>query len=490
MDLVTQEIQKAYLKKHAKIALARLSFYDYCRIIDPDGYVNDDRYLEEYCDILNNFYYGNLLKPDGKPYKKLMINLPPQHKKTRTMIHFCTWVLGRNRQERIITASYNDRIAFDFSKYSRDEIEMDKIDPSVTVYRDIFPNSRLKRGSSALDKWALEGEHFNYLGAGIGGSITSKGATLQIVDDPIKGAFEAMNENLLEKIWLWYTGTFMSRVSAQFGEPLEIILMTRWAKKDLCGRILDSDDADNWYQFLREVYDKEKDEMLSPTTLNKGRYDHIKKTIPAHIFQANYHQKTMDLVGSLYKNFKTYDELPKDVKGNLLFSEIKAYVDTADTGEDWLCAIAYGVYLGYAYVLDIYFTDAAMEETEPKTADMLYHNGVKHCKIESNNGGRGFARNVKTKLWQKFESRTPVIKWFHQSKNKRARILTNATSVEELLLFPKGWESMYPDFHGAMISYQKLEIKDQHDDAPDCCTGIIEDITKFQGNIEAVPNIL
>ncbi|KAK9679493.1 hypothetical protein QE152_g40005 [Popillia japonica] len=68
-----------------------------------------------------------------------------------------------------------------------------------------------------------------------------------------------------------------------------------------------------------------------------------------------------------------------------------------------------------------------MEITEPETAKMLYEDGVNVADIESNNGGRGFARNVQAILKDKYKSNRCNIKPFHQSQNKQSRILSNST---------------------------------------------------------------
>ena len=59
------------------------------------------------------------------------------------------------------------------------------------------------------------------------------------------------------------------------------------------------------------------------------------------------------LKGGFIPVSKTYSELPKDANGKLVFSKIQNYTDTADTGDDYLCSINYGVYNGEAYVLDV-----------------------------------------------------------------------------------------------------------------------------------------
>jgi predicted phage terminase large subunit-like protein len=189
----------------------------------------------------------------------------------------------------------------------------------------------------------------------------------------------------------------------------------------------------------------------------------------ADIVSANYQQIPIDIKGKLYSSFKTYEELPQ-------FQGISAYCDTADEGKDYLCNIIYGVYNHEAYALDVYYTKDPMEITEPETARRLTEYKVNNAKIESNNGGRGFARNIQRILDQTRNYRT-IVKWFHQSKNKQARILTNATWIMEHLYFPVNWRDKWPDYYEAMTTYQK-EGKNAHDDAPDATTGVAEDFER------------
>lgn len=464
------------LAYEAKLELARRDFWEYCKLTSPDFYLDERVHLRKLADTLNKLYHGELFKPDGGPYKKLIINMPPQHGKSRTLINFCQWILGNDNSERIISCSYNDDAAHDFSRYARDGIQELKLQEEI-VYSDIFPDTKIKRGDSAYDKWALEGQHFNYLGAGIGGSITGKGGTVLIVDDPVKSAEIALNENALEKIWTWYTGTFLSRVSAKDGEPIEIIVMTRWSKNDLCGKILSSKEFNNWYVLTMKAYDEETGSMLCPSLLNKTRYDSLKSLMMPEIFLANYDQEPIDIRGRLYQSFKTYTEIPKFSNGSPAFEAIYNYTDTADEGNDYLCSICYGKYQGEAYILDVIYTKDPMETTEPAVAKMLIKNNVKIATIESNNGGRGFARAIERLLWDKYNTRQISVKWFHQSQNKISRILTNSSFVQDHIYFPVNWCDRFPDYSKAMMSFQK-EGKNTHDDAPDATTGVAERLDK------------
>ncbi len=473
-------------EKEKILEQGRSNFWCYCQIKNPDYYTDEKLYLKSFCEDLQKLYEGKLLKPDKTSYKKIIINMPPRFGKSRTLINFTQWILGKNQSERIITCSYNDTSAGDFSKYTRDGITEQKFTNDYFVFSDFFPNVKIKHGSNSYFNWALEGQFFNYLGTGMGGSVTGKGGSILIIDDLIKLAEEAFNQERLEKIWQWYTGTFLSRGDAKGGEPIEIIVMTRWSDNDICGRILSTEEAKDWYVIKLEAYDEKEDKMLCEDVLSKDRYNLLSKKMIYEIFRANYHQETIDQQGRLYKNLKTYNLLPMDERGNLVVEGVHNYTDTADEGGDYLCSICYAVYKGEAYIVDVYYTKDGMEITEPKTAEMLVKNKTNKARIESNNGGRGFARNVEKLIWEKHNTRSVVITWFHQSENKMARILSQSSFVQEHIYFPVNWKDRWPTFYKHITSFMK-EGKNKNDDAPDTLTGIAENVGSHK-NVSAAPS--
>jgi len=304
------------------------------------------------------------------------------------------------------------------------------------------------------------------------GGVTGKGGSILMIDDPIKLADEAYNEERLNKIWDWRTGTFLSRGESESGqEPLEIINMTRWCDGDLCGRILSSNNAKDWYVIKYKAYNESENKMLCDKILSYERYRELQSEMVLEIFEANYNQETINQVGRLYKTLKTYDKLPT------INLDVFNYTDTADEGNDFLCSINYAVYNGEVYVLNVYYTQHGMEITEPAVANFLFEDKVKIAYIESNNGGRGFARNVERLLWENNKSRNTIIKWFHQSENKKARINTASAFIQNHVYFPVNWKDRFPDFYKSMNTYLK-EGKNKHDDAEDCITGVAEKMMK------------
>ncbi len=452
-----------------KKALARKSFFDYCNLKAPDFYKPDRQYLVRLCNELQEFYESD--------DEVLIVNLPPRHGKSRTAGNFVEWVLGNNKHEKIMTGSYNETLSTMFSKNVRNTIQEVKVDKDKIVYSDIFPGIRIKYGDGAMNLWSLEGSYNNYLATSPTGTATGFGCTLMIIDDLIKNAQEAYNEEVLQKHWDWFTNTMLSRLEE--GGKI-IIIMTRWATGDLAGRALEHYKEQG--AKVRHISMKalQKDgTMLCPEILSRKSYEAKCKAMGIEIASANYQQEPVDIKGRLYTSFKTYTKLPMDEKGNLLFTSIRNYTDTADQGDDYLCSINYGVYNGEAYILNVLYTKQPMEVTEPAVAKMLYEDKVNIADIESNNGGRGFARQVERILHEKYRTNRVQINWFHQSKNKKARILSNSTWVMNHVYFPVNWKDRFPEYYEAMTKYQK-EGKNLHDDAPDATTGIAEKINAGQ----------
>ena len=472
-----------YLKREQSIRTMRTSFWDYCKMRAPDFYKESRPHLKDLCNIFQGFYFGGIINPHtGTPYTKMMWNLPPRLGKTRTLVNGCAWILGINPKERILSCSYNGDEATDFSKYTRNAIMEEKVYPDDIVHSDVFPNCKISHNDGSYGKWALEGEFFSYKGAGVGGGVTGKGATWAIIDDLLKSAEDAFSDIAKKQVWEWYTGTFLSRMEE--GSRL-IINMARWATDDPCGMIFaNEDEKNNWLVVKMEAIDEEGN-MLCPELLSKKSYYDKMKNMHPMIFRANYHQKPVDIEGRLYKRFNTYtnESLPKD------FDTIIAYGDTADEGNDYLAIGIVGVLKNRIYMLDILYTQRGMEFTEIETARLLDQWKVDKVRIESNSGGRSFARAVRDKLLDVHNNSNVDVTWFHQTRNKMGRIKTASNYVMNYLYFPEDWNRRFPAYCESMTNFQ-ANGKNKHDDAQDMTTGLVEMArSKRKSEINYVPGV-
>ena len=442
---------KEELKKQAILELARRDFFEYCKLTAPDFYKEDRIFIKNMCNELQNFYESN--------EQIMVINLPPRHGKSRTAGKLVEWIFGKNNKEKVMTGSYNETLSGTFAKSVRDTIAAEKTE-GVLVYNDIFPNTKIKYGEASSSKWALEGSNqANYLATSPTGTATGFGCTIMIIDDLIKNVQEAYNETILKKQIDWFNNTMLSRTENNFKL---IIIMTRWASNDLAGYILENFDNVKHINY-KAVQDDGN--MLCEEILCKKDYILKTKNMNKDIIYANYQQEPIDVKNRLYSNFKTYNELPPA-------HYIMNYTDTADEGSDFLCSIDYQMYNKEYYILDIIYTQEAMEITEPAVAKMMTKDNVGYANIESNNGGRGFARNVQRELKELNNNHTKI-NWFHQSENKIARILSNSTAVMNNIYFPINWKDKFPEFAAHILHYIR-DGNNEHDDAEDCLTGVYE----------------
>lgn len=459
---------KEFSKKRAKIEFAKRNLWGYCMAVAPEFY--NEIYLKEICDAIQEF-----IKNDDEV---LIINAPPRHGKTRTVTLATEWLLGKNPKCKIMTCSYNENLSLTFSKTVRNAIAgSESFKNDVITFKDIFPKVNIKRGSSAVQKWALEeSEEDNYLATSLSGTATGIGADLIIIDDLVKNAEEAYNASVLEKHWDWYRNTILSR--GEGNNSKIIVVMTRWNTKDLAGRLIEACQNENVKFKLLTFKAYNNGKMLNDKILNFEKYQMRLKFTDEAIVRANYDQEPIDLKGKLYEHLITYEKLPNIVR-------VMANCDTADTGQDYLCSIAYAVGDDKInYILDVIYTKESMEITEKKVAKQLTDYNVNIFYPESNNGGRGFSRAVERICRDELANRITVFKPYTQTQNKQARILSNATAVELNIRFPKDWKQRFPEFYQHVTEYQR-EGKNAHDDAEDCLTSIVEKTMQKRGLIGA-----
>ncbi|MFC6324031.1 phage terminase large subunit [Companilactobacillus baiquanensis] len=457
------------IERGAKIELARRHFFDFCHLRMPDFYKADRKYLVDLCNDLEEF-----LSSDDQV---LVVNEPPRHGKSLTATNFVEWILGRNNSYRIMTGSYNETLSTVFSKSVRNTIQEVKADENILVYNDMFPDTHIKYGDAAMNMWSLEGNPVNnYLATSPSGTATGFGADLIIIDDVIKSAQEANNANRLDDIYKWYVDTMLSRLE-KGGKVL--IIMTRWASGDLAGRVLEEmPKAGYKVKHINMKALQDDGTMLCDDVLSYKEYKQKISVMSAEIAAANYQQEPIDLKGALYQRFNTYEKIPQQ------FSGIYAYCDTADEGSDYLVSIVYGIYQNEPYLIDVVMTQEPMEATEVLVSQSYYRNKVNQARIESNNGGRGFARQIQSRLQKEYRTNRTVINWFHNSQNKDARILSNSSWIEEHMHYPQDWKERFPVFFNAIKKYQRAG-KNKHDDASDALTGVAESVIMQQSTNNA-----
>lgn len=463
-----QQINQSDLDPAVHMELARRSLFWFGNYFYPSFYKPERQYLIDMCREIDEFMAQS-------KQRFLVINMPPRHGKSFTATSLTKMLFGRDPTTKVMTGSYNETLSGNFARQVRNSIDTKKVSKKKTVYADLFPNTKIKRGEASFAMWALEGsEEKSYLATSPGGTATGFGANVLVIDDIIKKAEEAYNENVLDKHWDWFTNTMLSRLEGDNWKV--IIIMTRWAKGDLAGRVIDAYGDDVHVIQYKAVQDDGS--MLCDDVLTHADYLLKTQEMSKEIREANFNQSPIDVQGRLYTNFKTWDgvTMPVGDDGKPITPIIKNMTDTADTGEDFLCSINYFMHNGDAYITKLVYTDEPMETTETKVADLLYYGNVNRSTIESNNGGRGFARNIERLLKETHGTNRITIRSVPQTSNKEGRILTSSAWVQNHVIMPEGWNYEYDEFASEVLSYQK-KGKNKHDDGVDVLASIYEDAT-------------
>ena len=466
--------------------LARRNIIDYSHIIYPEHYLEPFHIV--YYKILDMFAKGTI--------KNLMVTMPSQHgKSTGSSMILPSYIFGINPDCRIALASYSSTFARKFNRANQRIIDS-------PVYGAIFPDTKLNEFNVVSSgRWLRNTDEFEIVGndgslivAGRGGPLSGNKVDVMIMDDLYKDSAEGNSPVVRDSVEEWYSSVIVKRLH---NDSQQLIVFTRWHEDDLIGYLereanvieirsfeeindIEFDD-DTWiklnFEAIKESEQTEFDSRELGEALWEGRHSIEKlskeRQKQRHIFNCMSQGRPGGSEGLLYGPFITYYELPNTIKkGN--------YTDTADMGDDYLCSICYEVDKNDdIYLTDVVYTDEPMEVTEGYVAKMLSDNNTRDSNVESNAGGRSFARNVQSIIGMRC-----TINWFHQSNNKESRVLTNAAQVNKIKM-PIGWEDRWPLFYNHVSKFKRTFRSNKHDDAPDCLTGIIDFVRIEEYNIFA-----
>lgn len=443
------------LKKELKLRALQDNFYDFCVYMDPKFFTPGKPHLKLIADAFQEVAEGKL--------KKLAVSLPPRAGKSYITSLYCAWLLGKNPEGSIMRNSYAAKLAEKFSKDIRDGI---LIKP---LYLDVFPGVIT---SGPIDGWSLStNTQPSYFCAGIGGALTGFGCkTVAILDDPLKNIEEAMSEVTIETVFSWYTSTHLSRLETGCAE---IQIATRWSLKDVIGRLTDPY-AETYCPDMRVIVIPALDEYgnsFCEEIKTTEEYHAIKKITDDMIWEAEFMQSPFEAKGTLFpiaelKRFSLAEIKTKKPDA------IVGTVDTADKGSDFLCNPIGKRFGEYTYITDVIFTQDGVEITEPLVAQQTIDTKCDVLKIESNNGGSTYARNIRKLIRGKSPA---IVIDEQQTNNKETRILMNSGYIKEYFYFRNDYEvgSDYDKFMRALTSYIKMG-KNKHDDAPDAVTMLSE----------------
>jgi len=228
--------------------------------------------------------------------KRLIINMPPRHTKSEfASFMLPSWFLGKYPGKKIIQSSNTSELAVGFGRKVRNLVDSE-------AYSQIFPNVALRADSKAAGRWATSGDG-EYFAIGVGGTVTGKGADLLIIDDPHseqEAKLAATNPEIFDQVYEWYTSGPRQRL--QPGGSI-VVVMTRWSKKDLTGRILQSmidKDGEHW-EVINFPAILPSGNPLWPEFWSLEELEALRLELPAGKWNAQYQQSPTSEEGAIVK---------------------------------------------------------------------------------------------------------------------------------------------------------------------------------------------
>ena len=226
--------------------------------------------------------------------KRVIVNIAPRHGKSEMISYLApAWFLGKYPQKKVIMASHTADLAVNFGRRVRNLVGSE-------LYHDIFPSVELQADSKSASRWGTNANG-EYFAIGVGGALAGRGADLFIIDDPhSEQEAKQGRADVFEPAWEWFQSGPVQRLMP--GGAI-IVVMTRWSKMDLTGKIIDhmmkNDDSDQWevVEFPAILNDK----PLWPEFWTLDELLAKKASMDVRYWQSQYMQQPTSEEGALIK---------------------------------------------------------------------------------------------------------------------------------------------------------------------------------------------
>ena len=221
--------------------------------------------------------------------KRVIINIAPRMGKSEFSSYlFPAFFLGNFPEKKIIMGTHTAGLSEDFGRRVRNLLADED-------YHGLFPQTLVADDQKAAGKWSTSAGG-QYYAAGVGGALAGRGADLFVIDDPHSEQDVKANSRLaFDTAWSWFQTGPLQRLMP--GGAI-IIVMTRWGKLDLTGRLIDyqakNPEAEPWEivelpAILHE--DTENEKSLWPEQWPLATLKATKASIDPQYWNAQYMQQ-------------------------------------------------------------------------------------------------------------------------------------------------------------------------------------------------------
>ena len=397
----------------------------------------------------------------------LSISMPPGTQKTTLEKFFSSWIIGRHPDDFSLFFSHSG----DITRMFYDGVIDITTNTDEYCWNEIFPNVHLqatdaKRETVNFNKYK---PFANLQCTSVGSKNAGKVRCNRYLycDDLIGGIEEALNKNILDKLWRIYGTDAKQR---KMDGCKEIHIATRWSVHDVIGRIKNLYDGSDRVRFI-EVPDIDEE-------TGESNFDYEYNGFSVEFFNDQalamdeisynclYKSKPIEREGLLYheEDLRRYQSLPLTEPDAIL-----GICDTKDKGSDFYFLPCLKQHGNDFYLVDCICNDSCDYGAQyEKSANIIIDYNMQQCEFESNNGGTRVAYEV-SKLVEERGGRCNITEKT-TTQNKETKIIVNSDWVKKHVLFRDKELYKPKDEYGVMMSWllsYSVVGKNPHDDVPD-----------------------
>ena len=396
----------------------------------------------------------------------LSISMPPGTQKTTLEKFFCSWIIGKYPKDYSLFFSHSGDITEMFYKGVLD------ITTNYNEYtwNEIFPEVKLQATNAKaetinFDKYK---PYANIQCTSVGSKNAGKVRCNRYLycDDLIGGIEEALNKNILDKLWRIYgTDARQRKLNEQVKE---IHIATRWSVHDVIGRLQRMYEGNPRVKFIAvpdiDPVTGESNFNYKYNGMSVAFFHDQELGMDEVSYKCLYKNEPIEREGLLYHDddFERYYELPDREPDAIL-----GICDTKDRGTDFCFLPIFYQYGDKYYWEDCAYDNGAIEIVDELCASVIIKHNPHSVQFESNSAGGRTADAINEKI--KGKCRTRITKKF-TTQNKETKIIVNSGWVKEHVLIkdksmytPK---SPYGKAVAALMSYT-VAGKNPTDDVPD-----------------------
>lgn len=396
----------------------------------------------------------------------LSISMPPGTQKTTLEKFFCSWIIGKYPKDYSLFFSHSGDITEMFYKGVLD------ITTNYNEYtwNEVFPTVKLQATNAKaetinFDKYK---PYANIQCTSVGSKNAGKVRCNRYLycDDLIGGIEEALNKNILDKLWRIYgTDARQRKLNEQVKE---IHIATRWSVHDVIGRLQRMYEGNPRVKFIAvpdiDPVTGESNFNYKYNGMSVAFFRDQELGMDEVSYKCLYKNEPIEREGLLYHDddFERYYELPDREPDAIL-----GICDTKDRGTDFCFLPIFYQYNDKYYWEDCAYDNGAIEIVDELCASVIIKHNPHSVQFESNSAGGRTADAINEKI--KGKCRTRITKKF-TTQNKETKIIVNSGWVKEHVLIkdksmyaPK---SPYGKAVAALMSYT-VAGKNPTDDVPD-----------------------